>query len=103
MESAVGSTERVRNRNSARLSRAASGSFRGQSLCWLNLPEERGFTVTNPGRTSRSRGQYDKQAFRLCTNIPDPHAPTDANTYLCMELQPAKIKRDFCTSECGCC
>lgn len=92
VESAVGSTERVRSRNSARWSRAASGSFRGQSLCLLDLPEERGFTVTNPGRTGCSRGQYDKQAFRLCTNIPDPHAPTDANTYLCIELQPAEIK-----------
>lgn len=43
VESAVGSTERVRNRNSVQLSRAVSGSFRGQSLCLLNLPEERGF------------------------------------------------------------
>lgn len=93
MESAVGSTECVRNRNSAQLSRAASGSFRGQSPCLLNLPEERGFMVTNPGRTGGGRGQYGKQAFRLCTNVPDPRAPTDANTYLCIQLQPAKIKR----------
>lgn len=72
MESAVGSTERVRNGNSARLSRAASGSFRGQSLCVLNSPGERGYG--DDSRQDRlqpvnmtNRRSDSAQTFRILT------------------------------------
>lgn len=69
----------VWNRNSVRLSPAASGSLRARQRCLLNLPEERCCTVTNPGTSGCSRDQYHKQEFHLRTN--NPHTPSDLNNF----------------------
>lgn len=92
VESTVGSTEPVRVWNCIAVEPSRLW-VRALSPCLLNIPEECCFTVTNPWRTSCSRGQYHKQEFQLCTNIPDPCAPTDPNIYFSIYLQSAKINR----------
>lgn len=83
----------VWNRNSVRLSPAASESLRARQRCLLNLPEERCCTVTNPGTSGCSRDQYHKQEFHLRTN--NPHTPSDLNNFFGIYLPTAEIKQSL--------
>lgn len=67
--------------------------FESRVSVFAELTWECRFTVTVPGRDGCCRGQYRKQEFQLCTNMPDPHPPTVLNTHFCIYLQPVKIKQ----------